>query len=120
MVVARPGSSPSSNARLSGTTLALRDARGRETGSLVVKLLDPAMPRTDRALAIDSNSDNVGPGQDIPPPAPEPAHGAAEDSGVVEDSGDNITNLLRRVVDKTKTVADSVKKTAEVCVSLLS
>ena len=115
-----PGSSSSSIARSYGTTLTLRDAHGRETASLVVKLFDPATPRTDRVLAVDNNSDDVGPERDIPPPAPEPAQGAVEDSGVSEDSGDNILNLLRRVVDETKAVADSVERTAEVCVSSLS
>jgi len=112
-------SEPSSSPGSSGTTLTLRDTYGRETGSLVVKLLDPATPRTDEAPAIDNASDNVEPEQDVPLPTPKPAQGAVEDPAVVEDSGDNILNLLRRVVDKTKAAADSVEKTAEVCVSSL-
>jgi len=68
----------------------------------------------------DSDSVNVRPEWDVPLPTPKPAQSAVEDSGVVEDSSDNILNLLRRVVDKTKAVTDSVEKTAEVWVTSLS
>jgi len=118
-----PRSSPNPIARsygTTGTTLTLHDVHGRETGSLVVMLLDPATSRPgDGALAIDTDSVNVGPEWDAPPPASERVQGVVTDPGAVEDCGDSILNLLRRVVDKSKAVADSVEKTTEVCVSSL-
>ena len=100
--------------------MTLRDTHGRETGSLVVRLLDPFTPRADEIPATDNASDNFEPEQDVATPTPEPAQGAVEDSGVVEDSGNSILNLMRRVVGRTKAVADSVEKTPEVCVASLS
>jgi hypothetical protein len=106
VTASEPGPSSAPNKHSCGTTLSLLDAHGQETGSLVVKLL-ALTSRTDNTI----DKRNLGRGDGVSPPSPEPIQNAIEGSGAV------IISLLGQVVDKTRLAgADSVGKTAEVCV----
>lgn len=113
IVASDPGPSSGPNTHSYGIPLTLLDAHGQEAGTLVIKL-DPTTPRIDEAPAIDSGSDNVQ------PDTPEPVLNAIKGSGVVEESGEDIVNLLQQVVNETKSAADSVEETAPVCIASLS
>ena len=102
-----PGSSSSRDTPSSGIALPLCDDGGRETITLVVKLLD-ITPRVDEAPAIESASHSVEL-RDASPPSRESARDA-------KGGGDDVSilHLLRELVDKTKTTANSISKTTEV------
>jgi hypothetical protein len=93
-IAPEPASSYSSTMRRHGTTLTICDARGREAGSLVVELRDPAA--------------SVEQGLPTSPPIVDPVQEPAEDS----DSG--ILGYLKRAVEKTKIAADLLNETAKV------
>ena len=103
-----PGPSSSRDTHSRGIALPLCDGRGRETATLVVKLQD-LTPRADEAPPNESTSHSVEL-RDASPPSREPARDA------IKAGGDNVSilNLLREVVDKTKTTANSIDKTVEV------
>jgi len=94
------------------TTLTLRDKQGRETGSLVVLLLDLTAGTTQ--AAVDVAGLDVGQRQSTSPAVPEPVQNATDLATTVPDSDDGTINLLKQVVDKTKLVANSVSKRSKV------
>ena len=109
-----PGPSSSRDTHSRGIALPLYDNSGRETTALVVKLLD-LTPRADEAPAIENASHSVEL-RDALPLRHKPARDAIKGGG--EDV--SILNLLREVVDKTKTTANSIDETAEVRIAPLS
>ena len=86
----RGASEPSFSSK---TTLTLRDDFGREAGSLVVGLLDPAALTEKLTISL---------------PDSELIQNAAQDNG------DSVLHLLRQVVDKTEIAANLVGGTTEV------
>jgi hypothetical protein len=80
--------------RRHGAALTIYDARGREAGSLLVELRDPAVSAEQ--------------GLPTSPPIADPIQDPDEDS----DGG--ILGYLRQAVEKTKIAADLLHETAEV------
>jgi hypothetical protein len=93
-IAPEPASSSGSAMRRHGAALTICDARGREAGSLVVELRDPAA--------------STEPGLPTSPPIADPIQEPAEDS----DGG--ILGYLKRAVEKTKIAADLLNETAKV------
>ena len=95
-----------------GTTLTLRDEQGQEAGSLVVQLLDI----TARApqIAIDGASHDIELGLLTSSAIPELVQNTIDSAPELRDLGGDVVNSLKKVVEKTKTVADFVNKTAKV------
>ena len=105
-IAEEPASSSGSTIRRHGTTLTLYDARGREAGSLVVELQDPATS-VDKPV-VDSAGHDYEPGLPTSPPIADPVQSPSEAS----DGG--ILDYLKRAVQRTKIAADMLNETAEV------
>ena len=100
----------------SGTTLTLHDKRGRETGSLIVRLRDTTAQAHTAAIdgAILSHCLPTSPA------IPESVQNVIDSTTAIGDLASGVVSSLKQVVDKTKIVVDFVDKTAKVRVAPFS
>lgn len=95
-----------------GTTLILRDEQAQEAGSLVVQLLDITAQALQ--IAIDGASHDIDLGLATSPAISGLVQNNIDSAPELRDLGGSVVDSLKKVVEKTKTVADFVNNTMKV------